>query len=378
MQFNLLAEHTIQSFVKELLKKRFPDNRLKQEVHESDDKLNFACPYCGDSAHDSKKKRGNLYPNRGYYRCYNDGCSIKVPLDKFISVYSLKYSIGLPEIKKPEIKWVAETSKKKRGSLIEFLINKNASEHLLRIDKLVARFALIPCQEAEPNSKIAKFLEKRRLTDLDSFNECAYFDHNEDKIYLFNLDLRSGRVLGFAIRKLDAGDGPKYLFKNYSELKKNGLVRNISDDLLSDIDTINNYFNVLNINFSKPVMVTEGQIDSLFLKNAIATTGVSKSSLLLNNLLSKSNALIFFDSDSAGKNKSIELIKKGYRVFLWNKIFSDLIKKYPLQRKSVKLINDVNDLFIFIKANDPSLTHDSFYELVSQYFSESSFDLIWI
>ena len=90
-------------------------------------------------------------------------------------------------------------------------------------------------------------------------------------------------------------------------------------------------------------MVTEGQIDSLFLKNAIATTGVSKSSLLLNNLLSKSNALIFFDSDSAGKNKSIELIKKGYRVFLWNKIFSDLIKKYPLQRKSVKLINDVNE-----------------------------------
>ena len=79
-------------------------------VYDSGDKLNFACPYCGDSAHDSKKKRGNLYPERGFYKCYNDGCGVKADLPKFISKFSLKYSLGVPDLKSSEVKWVAETS----------------------------------------------------------------------------------------------------------------------------------------------------------------------------------------------------------------------------------------------------------------------------
>lgn len=378
MQFDLLTGYSILTFVKDLLKKRFPDARLKQEVYESDDKLNFACPYCGDSAHDPKKKRGNLYPNRGFYKCYNDGCSIKVTTEKFISNFSLKYSLGVPDLKSTEVKWVAETTKKKRGSLIELLINKNATDHLLRIDYLVERFSLTPCDEAESSSEVGKFIKKRGLSNIPSFNECSYFDDRDDKIYLFNLDKRSGKVLGFAVRRLTNEEGPKYLIKNYSELRKNGLARSVSDDLLSDIDNVNNYFNVLNVNFSKPVFVTEGQIDSMFLDNSIATTGISKSGQLLDNLLSRSNTLILFDSDSAGKNKSIELIKKGYRVFLWNRVFSDLSKKYGVKSSTVRLIKDVNDLFLFIRGFDPELDQSTFNSFVLQYFSDSPFDLIWV
>jgi hypothetical protein len=378
MLFDLLTGYSIQTFVQDLLKKRFPDNRLKQMVYDSGDKLNFACPYCGDSTHDSKKKRGNLYPERGFYKCYNDGCGVKADLPKFISKFSLKYSLGVPDLKSSEVKWVAETNKKKRGSLIELLINRNATEHLLRIDYIVDRFSLIPCDEADPTTKVGNFIRSRGLNNLPAFNECSYFDLNDDKVYLFNLDQRSGKVLGFAIRRIENEFGPKYLIKNYSELKKSGLVKNIDDNLLSDIDNVNNYFNVLNVDFSKPIMVTEGQIDAMFLNNSIATTGISKSKLLLENLLSKSNTLILFDSDSAGKTQSLDLIKKGYRVFLWNKVFTDLRKKYGGDYRKIKSIKDVNDLFLFIRQYDPLFSFESFNEFIIKYFSESPLDLIWV
>ncbi len=376
---DLMTGQNIQSFIKELLKKRFPEDRLKQLIYDSGDKLNFACPYCGDSKTDSKKKRGNFYPERGFYKCYNDGCGVKADTSKFIAKFSLKYSLGLPDIKGVDVKWVPQTSNKKRGSLIEMLINKKASDHLLKITEVVERFSLIPCNMAGPDTEIGRFIENRSLTGIPAFNQCSYFDSRKDKIYLFNLDLRSGKILGYAIRRIrEDYPGPKYLITNYSELHKNGLVKNIDPTMISDIDSINNYFNVMNVDFSKPIFVTEGQIDAMLLNNAIATTGISKSRLLLENLLSKSNTLIFFDSDAAGKNQSIELIKKGYRVFLWSKVMFDLRKKYNSDYRKIRLIKDVNDLYSFIKSHDSSLELDSFNDLVLSYFSESSLDLIYV
>lgn len=376
--FDLLTGYNIQYFIKDLLKKRFINDKLKQEIYESGDKLNFACPYCGDSKTDPKKKRGNLYPDRGFYKCYNDGCGIKVEVSKFISKFALKYSLEIPEIKS-SIRWVPQTSKKKRGSLIELLINKNASKYLLKIEEVVHRFSLISCTDLDLDTELGLFIKNRALDTIPAFQKCSYFDSRKDKIYLFNLDQKTNKILGFAIRRIsELGTGPKYLIKNYSEFKKNGLIRNIDDDIISDLDSINNYFNVLNVDFSKPVLVTEGQIDSMLLNNAIATTGISKSKLLLENLLSKSNTLIFFDSDFAGKQQSIELIKKGYRVFLWNKLMSDLKKKYSLDYRNIRLIKDVNDLYSFIKKQDSSLDLDSFNDFVLLYFSESPLDLIYI
>jgi hypothetical protein len=350
---NLLTGYNIQQFIKDLLKKRFPEDRFKQEVYESGDKINFACPYCGDSKSDSRKKRGNLYPDRGFYKCYNDGCGVKSDIPKFISKFALKYSLGVPEVK-AEVEWVPQTSKKKRGSLIELLINKNASDHLLKIEEVVRRFSLTPCSEIDPDTELGMFISNRALATLPAFQKCSYFDSREDKVYLFNLDQRTGKILGFAIRRIGEDiSGPKYLIKNYSELKKNGLVRNVEDDIITDID-------------------------AMFLNNSIATTGISKSKLLLENLLSKSNTLILFDSDMAGKSQSVDLIKKGYRVFLWNKVMSDLRKKYNEDYRSVRLIKDVNDLYSFMLKHDQSLTFDSFNEFVLQYFSESPLDLLYV
>ena len=43
-----------------ILRKEFPNNARRQTIRRYPDRLNFACPFCGDSAHDDSKKRGNI------------------------------------------------------------------------------------------------------------------------------------------------------------------------------------------------------------------------------------------------------------------------------------------------------------------------------
>jgi hypothetical protein len=71
----------------------------KKHIREYPDKLNFACPICGDSHNVESKKRGNLYFKNMMYICYNDSsCSrsftkllntfgINMDLDKKMEMY---------------------------------------------------------------------------------------------------------------------------------------------------------------------------------------------------------------------------------------------------------------------------------------------------
>lgn len=371
--------YKILDFVQDLLKNRFPRQATKQQINDEDPtKLNFACPYCGDSEKDLTKKRGNLYLNTNSYKCFNDGCLTWVPLHKFVSKYSLEYSLYVPNIdmnaRIPSI-----DLGNNRGSIIEAIVNPKVRNSLLDFSYVSDRFSLIPCENADPNGKIGEYVRGRNLIGLPSFNKSCYYDSRENKIYIFNLDLISGKVLGLAIRKIDEDSyGPKYNIKNYTDLKKNNIVSEIDEDILNKINAINNYFNILNINFNSPVIVTEGQIDSMFLNNSIATTGVSKSKTILGSIISKKNARILFDNDKAGKKESLNFINKGYRVFMWSKIISELKIKYPGYIKDINNIKDVNDLYSFYKNINSDIKFLEFNEIISNNFTESMYDLLHI
>ena len=379
--FKLDVSYTVVEFVEDVLKNRFPGDPLRQEINDTDeDKLNFACPYCGDSLTDPNKKRGNLYLRTQTYKCYNDGCSTWVPLEKFISKFALKYALGVPGVEKKKVEYKPATSIKKKGFLIEFLINQEVGKQLLVFSEVVDRFSLIPCKDAESDSPIGKFIEKRKINKLPVFEQSCYYDSRQDKVYIFNLDLKSGKIIGFALRRIDDDyPGPKYDIKNYTEFKKNGLVPELDDDFITQVNSLNNYFNILNINFTQKITITEGQIDSMFVRNCIATTGVTKSKQLLASLVTKENSRIFFDNDKAGKEASIELLMKGYSVFLWNLLITDLRKTYPALTKEINTkIKDVNDLFRFMLNQQPALTFNEFNETLDKYFSDSAFDLLLV
>ena len=373
------TNQTIPDFCQEVLRKRFPSELGKQTIIYSDNKLNFACPYCGDSEKTQHKKRGHLYLETGTYKCYNDGCAVWIPVEKFISNFSQKYKIPLPNFNKAKLEFKPQTSNKRRGFLIEFLINNEVGEKLLDINILKSRFGLIPCSTADPLSPIGKFIELRKINKLPIFEHSCYYDHKQDKIFIFNLDIKSGKILGFAMRRIDDQYiGPKYNIKNYSEFKKTGLIKNLDSEFISEIESLNNYFNILNIDFSKLITVTEGQIDSFFIKNCIATTGVTKSKALLNTLITKKNSRILFDNDKAGKTQSIELIKNGYSVFLWNSTINFLKLKYPSDLRKIKSIKDINDLYRFLLEMDNTMDFDKFNKFIDTFFSSSAFDLISI
>jgi hypothetical protein len=378
--FKLNGTYTIEQFIRDLLKKRFAGDPLRQKINDGDhDKLNFACPFCGDSAHDPNKKRGHLYLSTQTYKCYNDGCAVWVPFEKLVSHFALKYGLTIPGVEQKKVEFKPSVSSNKRGFLIEFLINREVGRKLLDFKEIAHRFSLKPCSKAPADSPIRKFIELRKINRLPVFEQSCYYDSREDKVYIFNLDLKSGRIIGFAIRRIDDGYiGPKYNIKNYSELKKNGLAAELDDSFIQQVDSLNNYFNILNIDFTRNITITEGQIDAMFVDNCIATTGVTKSKQLLASLVTKANCRIFFDNDKAGKTQSISLLMQGYTVFLWTKLLSDLYKSWPVHRREIKEIKDVNDLFRFMLSRDPVLDFTAFNRFINPYFSNSAFDLIFV
>jgi hypothetical protein len=371
--------YSIQDFCKEVLVNRFPGEPTRHIINDNNsDKLNFCCPFCGDSKSDATKKRGNLYLLTDTYKCYNDGCELHLSLEKFISKLAIKYSIQVPSVKKAAVFNFVHSSKK-RGFILEFLINHESKKKLLLLEPTVERFRLAKCIDAPPHSRVWEYVNRRMLMSLPMFEKTCFYDSMQNKIYIFNVDLKSDRIIGFAMRYIvDQPSGLKYNIKNYSEFVKTGLVNQMEPEFLEKINSLNNYFNVLNLDFSRDITVTEGQFDSFFIDNCTATTGVSKSKKMLEDLTQKQKTRILFDNDEAGVKHSMELLQKGYRVFMWSLVISDLRSKYSSWSKTIKKIKDINDLFIFMKTVDSTLEYVSFNRFIDRYFTSSQFDLLML
>lgn len=372
-------KYSIQEYCQDILIKRFPGDKLRQKINDTNPiKLNFACPFCGDSHNDPKKKRGNLHLDTQTYKCYNDGCMIWLPLSDFISRLTPKYKVDIPDIQESTIKFDISKSRHKRGFIIEFLLNNEANKKLLSFSDIVWKFSLTPCKDADPKSRVGTYVRNRHLIGLPMFEKTCYFDSSQNKIFLFNLDLKSDRLIGFSMRKIDdSAPGLRYNIKDYKDFQKTGLAKGLSEEYINEIIQINNYYNVLNLDFSEDITVTEGQIDAMFIRNCVATTGVSKSRNILESLTTKNKTRVLFDNDGAGLKASIDLLRKGYRVFQWANVIDYLKKTYPKDIYTIrKHIKDINDLYSFIKLRDTSLNYEKFNDFIDHYFSDSIFDLL--
>ena len=68
----------IKSKISDVLKNAHSDTR-KHNIKDYNDRINFACPVCGDSQKDSNAKRANIYKdNPTYMVCFNEGCRASV------------------------------------------------------------------------------------------------------------------------------------------------------------------------------------------------------------------------------------------------------------------------------------------------------------
>ena len=325
----------------------------KKQILEGRDRLNFACPYCGDSTTSPRKKRGNLYWNDLYVHCYN--CSAHVSLDTFLKDFNQNFE---GEDRVEILNYIKDNRRNTSyGESLDFYLFDKIKELALTFDELALGFNIYPINSL--TYRAYPYLKSRLLHH--KLNQFAY-DPRKKELYIFNLTA-DDKVIGFQTRDLD-GNGPKYKTWNiqriYDRLKT---PLNLPEEDLDNINKISMLFGILTADLSRDFTIFEGPIDAMFMTNSIGLTGVKKQIVDFNDI---HTARYFFDNDSEGKSKMMEKLKSGQTVFLWDKFLKD----YNIPSKKIK---DLNDLVKYEFKHRTGCLAD-----IDKYFTNNHLDLIFI
>lgn len=365
----------IKGMVQKILNKEF-SNTEKRKIVDYNDRLNLACPYCGDSSRSVHKKRGNIWFNKLIYVCFN--CDKKTSFDKMCKDFNEQID---PEQKLQIIEHLNSvmTYDDYQDDFVdakfENLINMSDLEKLFNSHETpISDFKPI-----QPNSGVYKYLIGRGISPeyhKNIYQGKYWKNEDESEWIIIMLNRKGDKVLGAQVRNLKEGKRRLFKIYNYENLYKwiHG------DDIETDIsemviyNKLSYYFNILNVDFGDKITVFEGYIDSLFYPNSIGLVGVNTDFRFLesNNL----DIQYFFDNDEAGYKKSEEKMNDGFSVFLWQKLFKDIVDKkktddpYQLQHRISK-VKDLNKL--------SHLVNDSYSKLnLPMFFSRDILDMKWI
>ena len=313
------------------------------------DRLNFACPYCGDSADNYRKKRGNVYWKSLMFHCYN--CS------KHTNVLQLlkDYESGI-------------TNHKDVGTVLDFIAENKvvvqSTDYLqLGVFETLQRLSIDrkdfleqkELTEIGTTSVGFKFVKSRFL--LQRIKHFAWSD-KDNQLYVFNLT-KDDRIIGYQIRNFTKGR-TKYvsytLEKMYDELKKDFDVK----DGAEKINTLSLYYNIMKVDLSRTFTIFEGPTDALlFPHNSIALSGINKNSDMFDDI---TTARYFFDNDVIGRKTMEQKLKRKKSVFMWKKF---------LKENKIEKCKDFNDLIRHCYFHK-----NSAYKKLDKYFSTSPYDLI--
>jgi hypothetical protein len=315
----------ILGMMQKILNKEF-SNPQKRRINDFTDRLNFACVYCGDSHKNNHSKRGNLYFNKLLYICFN--CDKKTSFDRVCRDFN---EVIDPDQKLEIIKHL--------DSVVTYSDYENdfvdaQFDNLIDMAQLEVVFNSneTPISDFRPiqvNGGVYKYLTGRGIYPELHKNiyQAKYWKNEEESEWIIiMLNRRGDKVLGAQARNLKEGKRRFFKIYNYEALYK-WVHGDVDIDLNAMVvyNKLSYYFNILNVNFEEKITVFEGYIDSLFYPNSIGLVGVNTDSKMIesNNL----DLQYFFDNDEAGFKKSEEKLKEGYSVFLWKKLFEDIVEK---------------------------------------------------
>ena len=367
----------VNGLIQNILNKEF-SNKHKRRVVTYEDRINMACPYCGDSHRNQHAKRGNLYYNRLIYICFN--CDKKTNLDRLCKDFN---EVLDPDKKLEMIEHLNSvmTYSDFEGDFVdakfEDLIDLSELERVFNQD-------LTPISDFKPiqvNGGVYKYLCGRGIgpeLHKDIYQAKYWKNEDEHEWIIAMLNRRGNKVLGMQIRNLKEGRRRMFKIYNYENLLEwISIGKDVEEYDMSQLVIYNKlsyYFNILNVNFMDTITVFEGYLDSLFFPNSIGLVGVNTDYRFLesNNL----DLRYFFDNDEAGYKKSEEKIKGGFPVFLWKKLFEDIVSKkktddpYRLLHRISK-VKDINKLSELVPNPYKKLELDNF-------FSSDVLDMKWI
>lgn len=366
--------NTIKEKLQQILDKRFKnDSFSKRKIDVYHDRFAFSCPLCGDSLHNNRKKRGNLYFNSMQYHCYNcgDHYGVLSLLRLFNQELSLDETIAVREIQQNAKHF------ERRTANTQSLMVYSVIEELAIPKKFF--FTKMGVMSPYKNEECSNYLKSRKI-DIRKWKHFAYRPSSKE---LFILNLTSNdRIIGYQIRQLDTNsDKPRYLTRNITKMYKDVFGLESPDiisklflrkklgnkyieeedgieNVVANIEKISCIFNIMNININQMITVVEGPIDSLSIDNCVALQGAKKMNEYFDEV---ENVRYIFDMDKAGKQEAIKKIKKHKKVFLWELY----VKKCKIKEK----VNDLNDLQKADKLDT---------EVLEECFSDDELDIIMI
>jgi len=371
-----MDKNYISDIFQRILIKEFTSINRRRIVTYSD-RLNICCPYCGDGKSEHKK-RGNFYFNRLIYICFN--CDKKTTFDKLCKDFNEQLD---PDKKLEMIEHLNSvmTYSDYEGDFVDARL-----ENLIDISELERVFSqdLTPISDFKPiqvNGGVYKYLIGRGILPemhKDIYQAKYWKNEDEHEWIIAMLNRRGDKVLGMQIRNLKEGRKRMFKIYNYENLLEwISLGKDLPEPDMSQLVIYNKlsyYFNILNVNFFEKITVFEGYLDSLFFPKSIGLVGVNTDYRFLEN--NNLDLQYFFDNDEAGYKKSEEKINSGWSVFLWRKLFQDIVDKknsddpWSLMHRISK-VKDMNKL--------STLVDNPFQKLeLNKYFSRDILDIKWI
>ena len=324
-----------------ILKDEFPNNPQKQYIKKVSDGLNFACPFCGDSATDNRKKRAHFILKgkwSGTFKCFNCGKFMKIP--NFFKQFNNPISLSALTYVNNHINDIPTYNSSTSEIMSEILDKESIIKYSITRDFIKQYLHLI---EIDKNNNLSypgyQYLINRCQYNFNNF----LYDPTGKYIVILNI-IDNDKIFGLQIRDITGKKKAKYLTMSLSKIHKNILKDNI--EIPDNIESLSTVFNIFNVNLYQPVLVTEGPFDAFLLPNCIATSGASKSIGI------ELPFYFVYDSDKTGNEHALKMLNNGYHVFMWNKIKQELglPEKNPYSKNKNKW--DINDLIIWCRDNN--------------------------
>lgn len=278
--------------------------KLSNFKQKNSDLYNFSCPFCGDSVKKKTKARGYVYKkaNVYFYRCHN--CSHSTTFYKFLEYvdpflakeYTLEsYASDVNKhtpYKKPEFNFKKPVFKKKTvlniPSISELADNHFAKKYILE--------RKIPKGHHKDLFFAKDF--KQFILDIKPDYEKQLVENEERIVIPFRNE--DGDLFAVQGRALNKNPLRYITVKLDDSLKVFGLER---------------------INKKEKIYVVEGPLDSLFLKNAIATADAN---LMVAEFLGKENLVLVNDNEP----RNLQIVKQikryidnGFNICLFPESF---------------------------------------------------------
>lgn len=342
--------------VEQVLKDNFTGP--KSEVKLNRDRLNFACPYCGDSTN-QHKKRANIYWKNLMYHCFNDGCGKHTNLVSFLKDFNRSVST------KEDLTFFLDYIRTNQvhtptKEYLEVSVFQELKDYSIPLDLIKEKLNLVSPSE---NFKISQYLKSRFMhLKMDRF----LYSEKADQLYIFNLTPDGKNTIGWQIRNFKERK-TKYVSYNIEKINHLILDKKIesSEEEIIKMNTLSLFFNIFFVNFSKPVTIFEGPIDSFLMSNSIAITGSDKPTDMFDEI---TNIRYLLDNDLAGRRIMEYKLKRRKKVFMWNKLFKDF--KIQPRLAQMKAIKDLNDLIEYCWK-----TKNDAVKYLDKYYTENPLDI---